>query len=148
MKAEIVSIGTEILLGQITDTNASYLAGQLPLMGIDLFWVSQVGDNRRIGRNAIQQFLYPSYPIIGRISRGMKSHAGAVKGVYRYALAAFSLLGGFAFNTEKGVGDSLEPFLGNLPATGHANSVLPVFNPRQSRIDEVQTFDVLGLQCL
>ena len=46
MKAEIVSIGTEILLGQITDTNASYLAGQLPLLGIDLFWVSQVGDNQ------------------------------------------------------------------------------------------------------
>lgn len=47
MKAEIISIGTEILLGQITDTNASYLAGQLPLLGIDLYWASQVGDNRR-----------------------------------------------------------------------------------------------------
>ena len=47
MKAEIISIGTEILLGQITDTNASYLAGQLPLLGIDLYWVSQVGDNRQ-----------------------------------------------------------------------------------------------------
>ncbi len=46
MKAEIISIGTEILLGQITDTNASYLAGQLPLLGIDLYWVAQVGDNR------------------------------------------------------------------------------------------------------
>ena len=47
MKAEIISIGTEILLGQITDTNASYLAGQLPMLGIDLYWASQVGDNRR-----------------------------------------------------------------------------------------------------
>ncbi len=46
MKAEIVSIGTEILLGEITDTNASYLAGQLPSLGIDLYWVSQVGDNQ------------------------------------------------------------------------------------------------------
>lgn len=46
MKAEIISIGTEILLGEITDTNASYLASQLPLLGIDLFWVSQVGDNK------------------------------------------------------------------------------------------------------
>jgi len=46
MKAEIVSIGTEILLGEITDTNASYLAGQLPLLGIDLYWISQVGDNQ------------------------------------------------------------------------------------------------------
>jgi len=46
VKAEIISIGTEILLGEITDTNASYLAGQLPLLGIDLHWISQVGDNQ------------------------------------------------------------------------------------------------------
>jgi len=46
VKAEIISIGTEILLGEITDTNASYLASQLPLLGIDLYWISQVGDNQ------------------------------------------------------------------------------------------------------
>lgn len=45
MRAEILSIGTELLLGQITDTNASYLAQQLGILGIDLFFVSQVGDN-------------------------------------------------------------------------------------------------------
>jgi len=45
VKAEIISIGTELLLGEITDTNASYLAGQLPSLGIDLYWISQVGDN-------------------------------------------------------------------------------------------------------
>ncbi|MFC1974537.1 competence/damage-inducible protein A [Chloroflexota bacterium] len=46
MRAEIISVGTELLLGEITDTNASYLAGQLPLLGIDLYWISQVGDNQ------------------------------------------------------------------------------------------------------
>jgi len=46
VKAEIISVGTELLLGEITDTNAAYLAGQLPLLGIDLYWISQVGDNR------------------------------------------------------------------------------------------------------
>lgn len=45
MRAEILSIGTELLLGHITDTNATYLARQLSAMGIDLFFVSQVGDN-------------------------------------------------------------------------------------------------------
>lgn len=45
MRSEIVSIGTEILMGQITDTNASWLAQQLPSLGIDLYWVSAVGDN-------------------------------------------------------------------------------------------------------
>ena len=46
MNAEILSVGTELLLGQIVDTNASYLAGRLPALGIDLYWISQVGDNR------------------------------------------------------------------------------------------------------
>jgi nicotinamide-nucleotide amidase len=46
MKAEILSIGTELLLGEITDTNAAWLAEQLPTLGIDLFYISQVGDNR------------------------------------------------------------------------------------------------------
>ena len=46
MKAEIISVGTELLLGEITDTNASFLSSQLPLLGIDLYWISQVGDNQ------------------------------------------------------------------------------------------------------
>lgn len=50
MKAEIVSVGTELLLGQITDTNASYLGQQLAPLGIDLYWISAVGDN--LGRIA------------------------------------------------------------------------------------------------
>ena len=45
MNCEILSIGTEILLGEITDTNASYIASQLPQFGFDLLYVSQVGDN-------------------------------------------------------------------------------------------------------
>ncbi|MGA7732182.1 MAG: CinA family nicotinamide mononucleotide deamidase-related protein [Chloroflexia bacterium] len=45
MKAEIVSIGTELLLGTINDTNAQYLAQRLAGLGIDCYYVSQVGDN-------------------------------------------------------------------------------------------------------
>jgi len=46
MKAEVISIGTELLLGEIADTDGAYLAGQLPRLGIDLYWISQVGDNQ------------------------------------------------------------------------------------------------------
>jgi nicotinamide-nucleotide amidase len=46
MKAEVVSIGTEILLGEILDTNAQFIASRLPGLGIDLYWMSKVGDNR------------------------------------------------------------------------------------------------------
>jgi nicotinamide-nucleotide amidase len=45
MRAEILSVGTEILLGHITDTNATYLSQQLSQLGIDMFYVSAVGDN-------------------------------------------------------------------------------------------------------
>ncbi len=47
MKAEIISIGTELLLGEIIDTNSAYLASQLPLLGIDLHFISTVGDNQQ-----------------------------------------------------------------------------------------------------
>jgi len=46
MRAEILSCGTELLLGHITDTNATYLAQSLASLGIDLYFVSQVGDNQ------------------------------------------------------------------------------------------------------
>jgi len=45
MKAEIIAIGTEILLGEIIDTNSAYIARQLPELGIDLLYKSVVGDN-------------------------------------------------------------------------------------------------------
>jgi nicotinamide-nucleotide amidase len=47
MKAEIIPVGTEILLGNIIDTNSSFLANQLPLLGIDLYFISAVGDNQK-----------------------------------------------------------------------------------------------------
>jgi len=45
MKAEIVAVGTELLLGQIVDTNSAYMAQQLTTIGVDLHFKSNVGDN-------------------------------------------------------------------------------------------------------
>jgi len=50
MNAEIVSIGTEILLGEIIDTNSAYIAERLPALGIDVYYKHVVGDN--LGRLA------------------------------------------------------------------------------------------------
>lgn len=47
MNAEIVSIGTEILLGELVDTNANYIAQQLRNIGINVFYITAVGDNRQ-----------------------------------------------------------------------------------------------------
>jgi nicotinamide-nucleotide amidase len=45
MRAEIVAIGTELLLGETIDTNSAYIAARLPALGIDLFFKHTVGDN-------------------------------------------------------------------------------------------------------
>lgn len=45
IKAEIISIGSEILKGQITDTNANFIAQKLTKLGIDLEHISAVSDN-------------------------------------------------------------------------------------------------------
>ncbi len=48
MRAETISIGTELLLGQITDTNAVWIAERLSEVGVDLYFRTTVGDN--VGR--------------------------------------------------------------------------------------------------
>jgi nicotinamide-nucleotide amidase len=57
MKAEVLSIGTELLLGQIVDTNANYLAGRLALLGIDCLHMQTVGDNLGRARQAFERAL-------------------------------------------------------------------------------------------
>ena len=47
MKAEIIAVGTEILLGDIVNTNSAYLAKELALLGIDVYHQSCVGDNEQ-----------------------------------------------------------------------------------------------------
>lgn len=46
MKAEVISVGTELLLGEIVDTNAQYIAQQLRSIGLNLFYRTTVGDNQ------------------------------------------------------------------------------------------------------
>jgi competence/damage-inducible protein CinA-like protein len=55
--AEILTIGTELLLGEIVDTNSQYLARQLRDAGIDLLWASTVGDNEARIAEAVQRGL-------------------------------------------------------------------------------------------
>lgn len=45
MKTEIIAVGTEILTGQITNTNAQFLSEEFAKLGIDVFFQTAVGDN-------------------------------------------------------------------------------------------------------
>ncbi|ARD49357.1 competence/damage-inducible protein A [Sporosarcina sp. P37] len=45
MKAEIIAVGSELLLGQITNTNAKFISGRLAEAGFDVYYHTVVGDN-------------------------------------------------------------------------------------------------------
>ncbi len=57
MNAEVVSTGTELLLGEIVDTNSAYIARQLRDIGVNLYCITMVGDNRERIADAIRASL-------------------------------------------------------------------------------------------
>lgn len=57
IRAELIMIGTELLLGEVVDTNATFLARSLADCGIDLFYKSTVGDNLKRGLEVLNHAL-------------------------------------------------------------------------------------------
>ena len=47
MNAEIISIGTELLMGELVDTNSAFLASELAKLGIEVRFITKVGDDPR-----------------------------------------------------------------------------------------------------
>ena len=64
MHAEIVTTGTELLLGEIVDTNAAYIARRLRTIGLNLFYKTTVGDNEERMTLVLKQALDRSDVII------------------------------------------------------------------------------------
>jgi nicotinamide-nucleotide amidase len=55
MKAELVSIGDEILIGQIINTNAVFLAKELNRIGVEIAQISSISDQKEIIVNALDE---------------------------------------------------------------------------------------------
>ncbi len=64
MIAEIVTIGTELLLGEIADTNAAHIARQLASIGVDHLYTTSVGDNEERISGVLRQALDRSDVVI------------------------------------------------------------------------------------
>ncbi len=64
MRCEVVAIGTELLLGQIVDTNSSWIGEQLALVGIDSHFQVKVGDNFERMERTIRHALERSDAVI------------------------------------------------------------------------------------
>lgn len=64
MKVEVVAIGTELLLGQIVDTNSSWIGQQLAAAGLNSHFQTKVGDNPQRIREALRIALSRSDAVI------------------------------------------------------------------------------------
>jgi nicotinamide-nucleotide amidase len=64
IKAETIAIGSELLLGQIVDTNSSYIGRRLADIGIELVRISAIGDDRDQIKEALREALLRSQVII------------------------------------------------------------------------------------
>ncbi len=64
MNVEVVAVGTELLLGQIVDTNSSWIGEQLALAGINSHFQTKVGDNPGRMRTVIGQAIERSDAVI------------------------------------------------------------------------------------
>ena len=60
MKAEILAVGTEILLGDIINTNAQFISKELASLGIDVYRQEVIGDNEDRLLEAIEEIFYRS----------------------------------------------------------------------------------------
>lgn len=83
MNAEIITTGTEILLGEIVDTNAAWIAQQLREAGVNLYYKTTVGDNEARLREVIELALSRSDVVI--VTGGL---GPTVDDVTRSAIAA------------------------------------------------------------
>lgn len=64
MKCEVIAVGTELLLGQIVDTNSAYLGARLAEIGVDSNFQVKVGDNAQRLRDTIELSLSRSDAVI------------------------------------------------------------------------------------
>ncbi|GAE34673.1 competence/damage-inducible protein A [Halalkalibacter akibai] len=55
MNAEIISVGSELLLGQIVNTNATFISQKLAIIGVNVFYQTTVGDNSKRLTEALRQ---------------------------------------------------------------------------------------------
>ena len=57
MVVELISVGTELLLGNITNTNARYLSEQCAMLGLSVYYQTVVGDNEARLTETVQMAL-------------------------------------------------------------------------------------------
>ena len=132
MRCELVAVGTELLLGQVVDTNSVWLSERLAASGIDCHFHTSVGDNAgriadvlRIALDAEVQLEPDPVALTARVGGGAANGQGAAEQASR-ALAELARTGITVDNFSLGQPSLDEVF---LALTGHPSDPEPPSGP-------------------
>lgn len=139
MRVDVVAIGTELLLGQIVDTNSSWIGEQLASVGIDSLYQAKVGDN---------------HDRMVEVISGALEHADAViccgglgptqDDITRQALAT---LMGVELVLDDDRAERIRSMFGSLGRDMPASNILQAYRPHGAEFLAEQPGTAPGLRC-
>ncbi|MYB04460.1 MAG: competence/damage-inducible protein A, partial [Acidimicrobiaceae bacterium] len=139
MKCEVVAVGTELLLGQIVDTNSSWVGEQLALAGIDSHLQTKVGDNLDRMIAAFEQALDRSDAVI--VCGGL---GPTPDDITREAIAAVM---GVGLRRDEAVVERIRAMFYRRDRQMPANNLQQADVPVGARVMDVQPGTAPGLIC-
>ena len=139
MRCEVVAVGTELLLGQIVDTNSSWIGEQLALAGIDSHFQTKVGDNLDRMIAAFEQALDRSDAVI--VCGGL---GPTPDDITREAIAAVM---GVGLRRDEGVVERIRAMFYRRDREMPANNLQQADVPVGARVMDVQPGTAPGLIC-
>ena len=139
MNCEVVAVGTELLLGQIVDTNSSWIGEQLALAGIDSHFQTKVGDNLGRMTAALEQALDRSDAVI--VCGGL---GPTPDDITRDAIAAVM---GVELRRDQAVAERIRAMFYRRDREMPANNLQQADVPVGARVMDVQPGTAPGLIC-
>jgi len=139
VKCEVVAVGTELLLGQIVDTNSSWIGEQLALSGIDSYFQTKVGDNLDRMVEALEAALARSDAVI--VTGGL---GPTQDDITRDAIAKVM---GVELVRSQALVDKITEMFGSRGRDMTANNLRQADIPKGSRPNPVQPGTAPGLIC-
>ena len=139
MRCEVVAVGTELLLGQIVDTNSSWIGEQLALAGIDSHFQTKVGDNLDRMIAAFEQALDRSDAVI--VCGGL---GPTPDDITREAIAAVM---GVGLRRDEAVVERIRAMFYRRDRQMPANNLQQADVPVGARVMDVQPGTAPGLIC-
>ena len=139
MQCEVVAVGTELLLGQVVDTNSAWMGEQLALAGIDSHFQTKVGDNLERMIAALDQALERSDAVI--VCGGL---GPTPDDITRDAIAAVM---GVEMRRDEAVVERIQAMFYRRDREMPANNLQQADVPLGARVMDVQPGTAPGLIC-